>query len=352
MGHRGESERDAEHVAGRRVGRARPGEQLVEHDTQRVDVGGCGHQLAAHLLGRGVLGCEHAHAGLREPRLHASVQRVRFEQLGDTEIEQRDLALRGDEEVRGLEVPVDDEVAVRVRDRLAGLLHQPQPLRHAQSPCVAVVVERLAVHVLHREPRRAGVRTGVHHAGVEEPRHVRVIEPSEHAPLDEEARHALGRSEPAAHDLERHFSPYVVAHRQVHGAHPTATHLADEAVGADAPPGHGRATMVRGMRRRDRCVRLRRARHERRPELHAVVRIGGEHAFNQGAQRVVARARRVKHRPTVSRRALDRRVERRARPLPPLGGQRGRSVRGRAGRRVRHPPAPSRAKRARTASHV
>ena len=50
---------EAQRAASRGV-RPRAGEQLVEHDAQRIDVGGGGHGLAEHLLGRRVLGRQRA----------------------------------------------------------------------------------------------------------------------------------------------------------------------------------------------------------------------------------------------------------------------------------------------------
>ena len=87
--------------------RQAPGEQLVEHDAERPDVGGRGHRLAADLLGRRVLGvsaCRRS-ASTRPPR--------RVEQLGDAEVEQLRPPLGGDQDVRRLEIAVHHQPPVR-----------------------------------------------------------------------------------------------------------------------------------------------------------------------------------------------------------------------------------------------
>ena len=91
------------------------GEQLVEQHAQRVDVGGGGHRLAAHLLGAGVLGRHQLQPGRgRRQRLPGHLG---IEQLGDAEVEQLGHAVLGDQDVGRLDVAVDDQVLVRVLHR-------------------------------------------------------------------------------------------------------------------------------------------------------------------------------------------------------------------------------------------
>ena len=88
-------------------------EDLVEHCTERVDVGGGRVGLTAQLLGAGVIRSQKS-----IDRLRAIAGRV--EQFGDAEIEELRLAGRVDENVRRFDVPMDHQMAMRVRD---GITH-------------------------------------------------------------------------------------------------------------------------------------------------------------------------------------------------------------------------------------
>ena len=59
------------------------------------------------------------------------------EQLGDTEIQQLGVAFGGHQDVGGLEVAVDDQVLVRVLDRVANGVISTQPLRDGQALTIA-----------------------------------------------------------------------------------------------------------------------------------------------------------------------------------------------------------------------
>ena len=109
-------------VAARRVP---AGQQQVEQHAQRVDVGGGGDVAARELLGRRVLGRQRrfALAGERRPLSRL----VALQQLGDAEVEQLHLAVRGHQHVGGLEVAVHDQVRVRVG--------RPRPARPGTGGC-------------------------------------------------------------------------------------------------------------------------------------------------------------------------------------------------------------------------
>ena len=115
---------------------ARAGDELVEHDAQRIDVRRGAERRARDLLRRHVLRRVRAAGELglsRRPFLPF------IQQLGDPEVEQPDLTVAGDEDVRRLEIAVDDEPAVRVADGLHDLPEQA----HARGQ-----VERLGRAVL------------------------------------------------------------------------------------------------------------------------------------------------------------------------------------------------------------
>ena len=95
------------------------GEELVEHDAERVDVGGRRRLLAAGLLRRQVGGRADDRADLGDPGLLAG---PRDAEVGDLH---RHVAAPGgpadDHQVPGLDVAVDDPVAVGVVEAGAGL---------------------------------------------------------------------------------------------------------------------------------------------------------------------------------------------------------------------------------------
>jgi hypothetical protein len=138
----------------RRGSQARPRrmtarEEPVQQHAERVDVDRRGDESARDLLRSGVLGCQSAS---RLPRQREGrPDPLRRQQLGHAEVEQPDGALPVDQDVRGLEVAVHDQVRVRVGDRGCHVQEQAHPLADAETAPVAVCVDRLAVHVLEHE---------------------------------------------------------------------------------------------------------------------------------------------------------------------------------------------------------
>ena len=89
-------------------------EHLVQHDTQGVQVGLVTHRRRAADLFRG-------HERRRSQRPARGRERGRIQVLGDTEVGQLDLAVRGYHQVGRLQVAVHDSVLVGVMERLADL---------------------------------------------------------------------------------------------------------------------------------------------------------------------------------------------------------------------------------------
>ena len=106
-----------------------------------------------------------------------------------------------DQDVRRLQVAVDDPLLVRVLHRRADLAEQRQPVRQAEAVLVAVLGERDALDQLHDEERPAVVGR----AGVEDPGDVGVVHQGQGLPL----RLEPGQDGPRVHarldQLERHL---------------------------------------------------------------------------------------------------------------------------------------------------
>ena len=89
-----------------------------------------------------------------------------------------------DEDVRRLDVAVDDPLLVGMLDRLADRDEQLEPIRGDSSLVVAELGERDALHKLHHEVRR----TVLGRAGIEQLGDIRVVHDRDRLPLGFEPR--------------------------------------------------------------------------------------------------------------------------------------------------------------------
>jgi hypothetical protein len=146
----------------RRVERDAPGEQLLHHDAQRVEVRARVHVGAEELLRRHVLRRAEHLARLREARVRADLREAEIQDLGDLLV----LVLAHHEHVVGLEIAVHDAALVRVRQALRDVAREHDGARLAQAPLAREHVgEALAVHVLHGDVEQAlGRLAEVEHA--------------------------------------------------------------------------------------------------------------------------------------------------------------------------------------------
>ncbi len=228
------------------------GQQLVEHDAQRVHVRGRGQRLAGQLFRRGRLRRQRS----SRPRRRVRVAREGIvEETRDAEVEQSHLPVGRDEDVRRLEIAVDDEPRVRVPHGAQHLLEQGDALRGVQAMLVRVARDRQAGDPLHREIR-ATVRA---HAGVVETRDLRMLEAGQQVAF---VREALGRRRgifqadvrdlqgDAAHHVDRLFG-------QPDGGHASLAERLEQAVRAQHHSGReGRqARVLSGQRRGDELGR-------------------------------------------------------------------------------------------------
>ena len=88
------------------------GDQLIEDDTQAVDVGPLIDLAAAGLLRRHVFRCTDAEAGVRQ-----GSHGFRLRHAGHAKIGQHRRAAVGEKDVARFDIPVDDALLVGVRQR-------------------------------------------------------------------------------------------------------------------------------------------------------------------------------------------------------------------------------------------
>ncbi len=122
-------------------------EQFVQHAAERIDVASHADRPAEQLLGRRVAETQIAVA--RGGRLG------RVQRLGDAEVQQADLAARIDEDVAAPDVPMHEEVLMRMTDRRQHLAEQQQALFEAQAVAIGVAQQVFTVDGCGRSARGA-----------------------------------------------------------------------------------------------------------------------------------------------------------------------------------------------------
>ena len=236
--------------------------------------------LAADLLRRRVGRGEYADArpgdGEASPVTAGLVGGVK--QFGDPEVEElraRPAGLvLGHEDVRRLEVAVDDEAPVCGAHSRADLGEEAEPVLNGEPPPVAVGRDGLALDELHREVRPPVEAPALGDAAVEEAGDVGVVEAGEDlALLAEPGEHGLG-VHPAPDELERGALAVsaVGALGEEDVPHPTSADAADDLPRPDALA-HGAAVRLAGPVERRHGGVL-----QKRPS------IGGEHALGLAAE--------------------------------------------------------------------
>jgi hypothetical protein len=196
-------------------------EQLAQQHAQRPHVGGGGHGLAPHLLGRGPGGGKGTLAGARDRR--GGRRRAVFafvEQPRDAEVQQLDLALAVDHHVARLQVAMHHQLRVGGGDGLHHVDEQPQAGFHVQLALIAPAIDGLAAHQLQHQVGLATF-TVAGHPGVEQARDVWVFQPRQDAALALEALARLGAVQAPVHQLDGGLAVVaaVAAARQPHAGH-------------------------------------------------------------------------------------------------------------------------------------
>ena len=198
-----------------------PGQHLVQDAGQAVQVGAAVHVgRAGSLLGAHVGRRAHYHAGLGERGVGA-------QRLADAEVGHHGRPFV-EQDVLGLDVPVDHLAAVGVVERGGDLPGDGQRLGQRQLPlALQPLPQRAAFHVGHDvEKEAAGL------AGVVDREDVRVGEAGGELDLAEEPVGADGGREVGAEDLEGDLAVVAEVLGQEDDGHPALTQLALEIVAA------------------------------------------------------------------------------------------------------------------------
>ena len=201
-----------------------PGHQLVKHHAQRIDVRGGGQRLAFDLFRAGIGQGQRLGAGGGGGNVNVFVDDSR-----NAEIQQLRLAIFRYQDIRRLDVAMDDEVAMGVLHRRAHLKEQQHALAQVGPMVFAPGIDALALDVLHRQERLAVCQ----HAAIEQMRNARMLQPRQHLPLAGEAlqqhRRAFRRR---LQEFQRHLLHEITvgALGQVDRAHAAFTQAAQQAV--------------------------------------------------------------------------------------------------------------------------
>ena len=313
------------------VVRQSPGQEPVQDDAERIDVGAdVGLVLsAADLVG--------AHVGkgpLDAADLRDRARRVRLGigDPGQPEIEDLDVGLGAvrvleDEDVRRLQIPVDDAALVGVSHGGADLPEQGEPAAHLGprirgTVLVQVGGERPARHQLHGEEVLSLVRG----ARLVDRRDARVFEPGQAVGLALEHAYRARVDVPASQDhLERDRAPRPLLLGLVDHPHPAAADLAHHPVGPDRGAGEGLAAARCGVRAFVGC-QGHGGEVDRGAQKGPGFRVRAEKVLDFGAQSGVPGAGPVQEGAAPVGRQIERLRQKRRDEPPAVGGRKVRHV--------------------------
>ncbi|MEM6704605.1 MAG: hypothetical protein AAF690_17940 [Acidobacteriota bacterium] len=229
--------------------------EAIQKNTQGVDVARRSRSLQAELLRRGVLRRKGVHHGRR---LAAAVAG----ETGDAEVEQFDALFVGDQDVRGLDVPVRHELGVSRLHRLAHLKKEAETSFEREAVPLAEVVDRKTVDKLHHEVGRAVFRN----ATIDESRDRGVVEASQDLTFAQESPARLRRCRAVGKELDGHllFVLIVGTLGEIDGSHTASTDLSLQAVGSEplARDGNRGVSGQRSALRGEELEKLRRIVHQ------------------------------------------------------------------------------------------
>jgi hypothetical protein len=211
---------DRPYLFGQRLGENRLGrgplegrlarQHLEQHRPHRVHVGAGVHAgLAQRLFRAHVLRRSQSEARLRE-RLRARTERARDPEVGDERV------ARAEQDVRGLDVAVDDPPLMGVCQRVRDFPGQAQRVvRRQRTFPVQPLAQRLSLHERHHVVQHA-----VHVARIVHRQDVWVIELGRDLDLAQEAVGAQRGGQLGAHHLHGHLPAVLEVLREIDGGHP------------------------------------------------------------------------------------------------------------------------------------
>ena len=214
-------------AAAHQLERAATTQELEQQYSQDIDVAGGGDGVAAHLFRTGV--CGRHHAVVDVSHRHGVGRMAGIEQLGDAEVQQLHLARRGDQDVVGLQVAMDDQILVGVMHGGAHGPHQRDPLGNWQPATFAIHIDRLAIDVLHDQIGRAvGCSSAIEQTG-----DVGMLQMRKDLPLGAQATLNLRSEGSRSNELDCDLLLVLLvgALGQIDIAHASGTELAHDAVG-------------------------------------------------------------------------------------------------------------------------
>src|SRR5262249_21753884 len=109
--------------------------------------------------------------------------RIRLDELGNAEVEQLHHAIGTDQDVGWLDIPMHDQVGMRVTYRGQDIQEELQTAPDIQFVVIAVSIEGGSFNILQHQIRL----TRLSDAGIEDARDVRVCQLCKHSPLTAEA---------------------------------------------------------------------------------------------------------------------------------------------------------------------
>ncbi len=217
------------------IGQA-PGEQFEQDRPEAEDIALDRRARAALPFGCGIgAGQRHRRAARCPARLADWCGGALFglvaDQPGNPEIEQFHTAIGRDQDVRRLQIGVNDQLAVGILDHRTNIEKQPQPRLEVEVGRRDILGHRLPLDMVHDQKRPVLPRPAIKDAADPD-----MVEPREDASFEEEAFLQAERRQPAAHQLDRHRlrKQAVVAFAAQHHAHAAAAEHPGDRKGADA----------------------------------------------------------------------------------------------------------------------
>ena len=212
------------------------GEQDVKQHAECIHVGRTRYFAALKLFGSRILWRESLPRHLREAGYRCGGPVV--EQLRDAEVDELHLALGCYEDVRRFQVPMQDQLGMRVRDRGEYVLEQSHARFQIERPTLAPAADRFTLDVIQHQ---IGL-THLGNTGIDESCDVRVGQATEGVAFTPKAFDAAGTEEREIEQLDGNacFVPSVTAMSKPDRAHAALPQQPIERVTADNLAGEAR----------------------------------------------------------------------------------------------------------------